>query len=567
MRWIAVTCILLSCHYLSGSEEQGVKRIYSQLNIHDPWSAVVEGEALMQLYPGSAAVKMAYLEALAEKGDERALFQEWMKHKDIFSLEKKAVEIVAWATLHQARRAPQLSVQTAALIGSALTSDVKAIPLVVSALRSQNALLRFLGVKLSRHLGDDLLVHELIRLFQEEKVWFVREMLIEIIGELRIEALKDPLFEAISTTSLCSEEQAKMMMALTHLCSVPTAEHLQFLFSSPKAVLREFGCHLVAYYDLTHHIPDVTALLNDYSLDVRQEAIETLIFLEHPIPSSILKPLIQDRHPQVALTAAWAACCLGEQEGIEVLQQGLTHAEGKWQRLAAALLSRSGRLTQNLAITYLHSHDDEFVKVNLALGLIEQQVAIQQGCEVIDQFLHQIGSQKLMWDSSSSQKVLAPSEVRHLEQSYNYPQMIDHLTKLDLMSLLCTLQYEGVKQQIKELLKSENLEVTACAGVILFQEGDEEIIPLLKQLTLDPNPSVQAQAALILTVCTEDEEALKILQSVYDQVGYEVKIQILEVISQRGTKDVIPFLLARLEEPFQLLRVIAASSLIQCLSR
>ena len=45
-----------------------------------------------------------------------------------------------------------------------------------------------------------------------------------------------------------------------------------------------------------------------------------------------------------------------------------------------------------------------------------------------------------------------------------------------------------------------------------------------------------------------------------------MKIHILEAIAHIGSKKSIKFLVNTLEEPFQILRVIAASALIQCIN-
>ena len=46
----------------------------------------------------------------------------------------------------------------------------------------------------------------------------------------------------------------------------------------------------------------------------------------------------------------------------------------------------------------------------------------------------------------------------------------------------------------------------------------------------------------------------------------EMKIHVLEAIGHIGDRESIPFLIQILKEPFQVLRVVAASALIQCLS-
>ncbi|HRD55298.1 MAG TPA: HEAT repeat domain-containing protein, partial [Parachlamydiaceae bacterium] len=56
-----------------------------------------------------------------------------------------------------------------------------------------------------------------------------------------------------------------------------------------------------------------------------------------------------------------------------------------------------------------------------------------------------------------------------------------------------------------------------------------------------------------------------VLQDFYAQADREMKERILEGIGRIGSSASIPFLVECLKEPFQSLRVIAASSLLQVL--
>jgi HEAT repeat protein len=73
------------------------------------------------------------------------------------------------------------------------------------------------------------------------------------------------------------------------------------------------------------------------------------------------------------------------------------------------------------------------------------------------------------------------------------------------------------------------------------------------------------QAALILAGLGGDPSAIKILQSAYPKVDREMKMHILEAIANIGDQSSIPFLISVLDEPFQILRVVAASALIKCI--
>ena len=63
-------------------EQEDVRRIHAHLFVHDPRSAVKDAENFLKIYPDSKELRLAYLQALAEKGDETAVLQEWGKRKE-----------------------------------------------------------------------------------------------------------------------------------------------------------------------------------------------------------------------------------------------------------------------------------------------------------------------------------------------------------------------------------------------------------------------------------------------------------------------------------------------------
>ncbi len=170
-------------------EQEDIRRIHAHLFVHDPRSAVKDAEKFLKIYPDSKELRLAYLQALAEKGDETAAFQEWEKRKEELQKDRYALEILAWGVLKKGDLSSQLNIHLSSLIGASLTRDVRAVPMLVNALRGSNALLRLIAVRFSAQYGDGPLQEELKRMLTEEKVWFVRLEAIRAIGQLRITSL------------------------------------------------------------------------------------------------------------------------------------------------------------------------------------------------------------------------------------------------------------------------------------------------------------------------------------------------------------------------------------------
>nr|NGX32352.1 hypothetical protein [Candidatus Anoxychlamydiales bacterium] len=100
----------------------------------------------------------------------------------------------------------------------------------------------------------------------------------------------------------------------------------------------------------------------------------------------------------------------------------------------------------------------------------------------------------------------------------------------------------------------------------LLKEGDEEALNIIKDLLEEKDSDVKVQAALVLALFGKDPSVITTLEEAYINADYNMKIQILEAIGHIGSKKSIKFLINALDEPYQNLRVVSASSMIRCLN-
>ena len=170
-----------------------------------------------------------------------------------------------------------------------------------------------------------------------------------------------------------------------------------------------------------------------------------------------------------------------------------------------------------------------------------------------------------MWEQNAQVRILAPSLLRHIEQIPNYPKVTDQMVRLDLLNILCIMNHPKAQHAVKGFVKNESWGITGAAVAVLLEQGDEEAMTVISSLLKDEDPQVRVQAAFILAMMGNDPAAVKVLQEAYPKMARDIKIQILEAIGHVGSLDSVPFLIDILGEPFQMLRVVAASAMIQCL--
>jgi HEAT repeat protein len=555
-------------------EEFFKKRIYAHLMILDRLSAVEEAKRAIEEYPESKALQYAYIRALCEKGDEMEAMEQWaetcLKFKEEGS-DRHLLEILAWGVLSKGETSSQLNIRLNSMLGAALTRDARAIPILLAQIRSSNALIRSIAVKLATSYADAPLKDEIVRMVREEKVWYVRLEVIQAAGALRLYESKPDLKEIVGNPRTLAEEKAAAIIALVSMYDTISREELLTLVHSDRAGLRQLAAEIMTHLNQAQDLDLLLPLLQDASLDVRISAMNALGLMRVKQIGKLsvaewLKSHLQDP-PEVAITAAYVLLLLEEKEGAQLLSQWMKSENPEWRRLASAAVSVSGKYGLKLALKEIKETQDPFVKVNLAKELIGQRIHVKMACDLIHQVLTQEEHALWMWDNHSNPlfRTLAPSRVKHIEHIPNYPTVVDQMTRLELLSVLSIMRYPKAQAAVKEFLQTRSWGVTGAAAANLLQEGDEEGLAAVRELLGDSDEKIRVQAALILAIVGSDPSAVKVLQEAYLHVDREMKVHILEALAYIGDPSSIPFLTNILKEPFQVLRVVAASALIQCL--
>ncbi len=544
---------------LHADEQELANRVHTHLFIHDPATAIVEAKRFLKEYPDSKELQFALIRALCEKGEDSEAISVWKKETG--SYDRKILELLGWGVLRKSDFSLQQFVRISSLIGIALTKDAKAIPILLSNLRSSSALFRTLAIRLSATYRDEPLRDELLRLLKQEKVWYVRLEVIKAVGQMGIFQAKEQLKEIIGHRKTLAEEKSAALIALASMYEAVEDSELKALVKSDRAGLRQLACEVVSFLDLRDKVHFILPLLKDASPDVRISALTTL-----GLAKTNLIACLEDTNPPVAITAGWLAILQDDKRGEEVLKRSILGDNPEHRRMASAALAKTGNHGAKLAWKMLKASEDPYVRVNLAIGLIGVRDHVDKACSALHVALRDTTT-KWMWEHENHFlfRSLAPSKVVHIDQIPNYPTVVDQMARLELLSLLSVMRYPQSLEAVKEFLKNSAWGVSGSAAVTLIQEGDEFAFDAVKELLEDKEEKIRIQAALILAMVGNEPKAVEVLQAAYEKADREMKIHILEALGHIGDAKSIPFLMDVLNEPFQVLRVVAASALIQCL--
>jgi HEAT repeat protein len=564
----------ISIGSLEGFEDKEalfVKRIYAHLQIKDYASGCDEARQGLERFSKSQPIWQAYLKVLAKAGDEKNLLVNWNRYVSLFPEEREnhaLLEAIAWCIIEKGSKAQTPSIRAMATLAAFFSQDAKGVDIVDQSLRDPSAIVRSIAVKLASEMQDDKLRDQVLDLFKTEKSWNVRLEAIQAVGKMKINAAKPHLLALIADEKSAAEEKVAAIQALVTLLETVHHNEVKKLAHSDRAGLRLLACEVVASFDLMDDLEVIVPLVHDSHAEVRAAALQTIgILRKSPHTISAVKlatSKLQDPDSTVAITAAWVLTLWEPQQGQRALEPWLSHELRDTRLLAAAALANSGNYGFPLTLRAFRQNTDLYVRMNLAMGMIGQRIHPQEACDGLYRGLTQ-AKERWTWEEKGIFRYLAPSKVKHDEATPQYPEAVNQLTRLEILNVLAIMKYGKAQEAIKKFLQERNWGVTGLAAALLLTEGDEMAVDLVRNLLKDSNQKVRIQAALILSLWGGGEEALSTLEEAYPTVDRELKEHILEGILQVGAPESIPFLIDRLQEPSQSIRIIIAAAFLQCL--
>jgi len=557
---------------LTTSESEFTKKITSSLLIQDYQGAITTCETARAVFPKSEELTALLIRILSENGQaQKALkvFKDTLQDKELketFSI----VESIAWGILAHDREQTEISKLTS-MIGAHSTHDVKAVDLILGAMRSSNALLRSFGLKFSAGYNDRILQKEILRLLKEEKNYFVKTQLIETVGAMRLEEGRPYLKKVIESQSTTHEETALAIQSLVAITDDIKDDDLNLLLSHKRSGVRQLGVALIDHFAKEKQFYRLIPLLKDSSSEVRMHVMATLGTqnIDPKIYAKIEKDIVEltkGTNADLAIMASWLALKFNQEIGRRELRRWILFLEKKSASRAATLAGAGGVATSVMIQEVFEDVSDPFVKANLAIAMIKQKTDVNKAIEYLHRFLIE-NKENLMWEKRTYPMftTLVPSQARYVSNMPRYPELVDQITRLNLINMLTIVGDVNTKELIKEFLKGQIWGITSTAAVMLIEEGDLNAFEVVRELLDDEDEKIKLQAALALAFYGKDPCACEILEKAYFKVDWEYKINILEALGFIGSKSSISFLLNVMQEPFGLLRTIAASSTIQCL--
>lgn len=581
-------------------EEQFLKNIHAHLLLKDYDSALIEGLEALKHHPRSPQLLAALIEIHAAKHNEKEMMALWKTYRSLsgslptlvtetqwsnltYSIEeRRLLEKMAWSIITKASGQSALTIRLMALLGAFVANDRQGVAIIRKQLHEPNFLFRAAAIEIASRLRDPILCKDVYTILKQEKKMLPRLQAIKAMGSMQYYEAKPDLIAILNNSMSSAEEKAASINSLVEISEAMQENEVIALSKSSNSALRKLACEIISSGHFKEHVNQITPLINDSNAEVRIGALHCIGLIDRTclnkknssLAISILKA-INDPHPEVAITAAWILLINGESQAEALFSKWLNHSNIKVQRFAAGALKASGQYGIPLTLKFFQTHSDSFVRLNLAIGLIQQRSStvqefkITQACDVIYSMLLN-SKENWMNNADSPFPYIVKSDLKHNSIVSQYPKMEDQLVRLELLNLLAILKYPKAQLAVREFLQEKSWGITATSAAVMLtegeKEGDEEVLEIIEGLFNDPNKQVRIQAALVLAVWGRDERAIQVLQTEYGESPREMKEKILESLGSIGALSSLPFLIQALEDSAQTLRIIAACAILQTLN-
>lgn len=560
------------CSLQSESEEVLLKKIYAHVGIQDPQSGCIEAEKAILLYPHSRTLYEAYLYALSKAGLEKKQFQVWQDYKSQFEnpYKREILEVMAWGTLQASSQSSSPLIRLLAVLGAFYGQDADGVEILAKNMKDPNSLVRGAAVQLASHLRDAKLGSHVLVMITEEKNWNVRMEALKASGEMKLKEAQPLLVRIISNEHTSEEEKGVAIRSIVKMYDSVSQSELEHLANNSKAAMRLLASHVIEHLDLTSQGDLLAKLLKDRHPEVRSAALHAVGVLEVMLQDdNRIKQLcienLRDTHPLVAITAAWTLLPYSPNQASDIFAQFILQNDNEIARMASGALSATGSKGISLMQELFHKSQDPYVKLNLAMGLLQQNQDIDMACTSLYNCMIN-NNDKWMGDESGYFKFIAPSNIKHDDLSPNYPEAVNQATRLEILNCLAIKKYPKAQEAIRFFLQQKTVGISGMAAALLLTEGDEASLALVENLLNDSDQKNRLQAALVLAIWGGGEKALSTLYEGYKTSDRSVKEKILEGLARIGESSSIPFLVEKLQEPYPSLRIIAAVALLACLN-
>lgn len=573
-----VVCVTLSiwlgaAHAFQQGAQPSLYTLHAHLLLGDPQSALSAWERLPVAEKKSLMGQKMHMEILCALKDLPSVLQclkEYLKEAPSSDLleHRELLEEIAWMVITETIDSSGLLTRALAILASGVGNDSRGVHLLAHALCSPHAVLRTMAAEIAGQMRDDCLQEEVVQRLSQERVWEVRQALLEAVGKMGISSLAPSLLAQIEATATPEEQRAACASAYVALKQGMDVQILQRLLSSSRSALRCLACALCIQYGDKASIDLLEVLLDDPHPQVQAHALQALGLChtlgERERLAGRVMQLIESEDIEVALSSAWFLAPIRSDLASKRIKNALQDTRASVRHFASGVLATTGEWGLPLLRECLTAQD-VYVRVNAALAALSLRHAVSLSGTCLEQAL--ATQERWMWREEGMFRFIVPSHVGAKEEMPDYPEALNQLTRLEVLHRLAVARHPYAQRAMKHFLQESVWSITGSLASLAVMEGDKEVLEQVHLLQKDPNRRIRMQAALVLSLWGRDPRSISVLEESYQGADHMMKGMILEAIGRIGHACSLPFLLRILHEPSEQLRLLGSMALLGCLQK
>lgn len=562
--------------YDAGQEKQFREKIRYNLLIRNDTEAIEQASAAIKKYPHSLSLRKLYIESLSNSGAEKKLLQAWQQFAREFpdyKYDDSVLELVSKGVLHHAELSEPYASKLYRYAVAATFNDASTVESLKEALNDTNFIVREMALEASLQQGDEVLCDEILELLKRERVPSVRRKAIEVLLRIKGDDIK-PLAQAILKDPMLGyRDRFSLVLSLLEGKKTVTRPEIEELANSHHAFERQIACYIFNYFHLTEDLDLLAKLVNDPIQDVRVQAVTSLGQLRVKEVAgksieNILEQALSSDNLDLSLLSSWVLVLNQNEEQKNRFRDFLFHSNQKVRLQAASLVCYSLPYSQELATEFFQIHTDPFVRLNLSIYMLLHRIQVKEAANQIYQFMQDFESVSFKASYPYPMETVWPNHLSDdFERSMSsLPKSAQsEIVTFCLLNLLAIVDDPRAYPEISKFLDTHHSNIALASMPQFAKAGSGPLLELIRSFFTHEDLNKRIQAAAIVATLKKEEEALKVLYDAYSQVDRNLKEMILMIIGQIGSKDSIPFLMDAIYQPSQTLRVVASSSLLQCL--
>lgn len=514
--------------------------------------------AIQQLHPqkDSRESKCLWVQVLAEHSLCHEALAVFLTMEPNLELDVSLYEAIGWAWLQRGISSGGMA-EKVSLAGAVMSGNPKGVHLLYQALFSENPSLRALSIYLSRWSRDSMIVDRIYALLEEEKIEFVRLEALKAIRFFSAQKSLPVLEKFIEKSSRSDKELHAAITAYLLLSGEIEERKIDFLLCHKKAQMRYLGLELLLHTSQWDQGAKIKPLLFDPNSKLRTLSLFSLL---------LFNGIEQGEIPEDLSPFHLGCLNLLMDQKLESIPLLFTENYSIDEQLhfACLITKKDLRNPEFLAIVHslLKQDLDPFVRLHLAIGLLKQGIQVEMALEEVVHFL--IDSDSLLIEEESIGSLMSYYKRAKsvLFQNKDQPLLTDRTIRFHLISLLHAYDHPKTTELALQVFhRYFYLPIDP-----LLDEGiAKEVEGYIFHLPLDSMPKVRLSLLLTRAFLFQDETTKKSLLELYPQVGLKEKIQILEALGYLKGEDSIHFFLSVMQEPFEILQITAAASLLRAI--